>query len=130
MQRDSLIPLFSFHCMGQAFTPVFPFPLLCRKAVYIKVQRVSLHHEFRNLQHGETPGWTGGENGGGHFGSYSSAQEFVFGPLCTVALARVIGLAVVALLAGFFLHHFIFTPSCNQVRNVIAWIESLSKYHH
>lgn len=36
---------------------------------------------------------------------------------CTVALATVMGLVIVALVAGFLLHFVMFPPSCNQVRN-------------
>lgn len=36
---------------------------------------------------------------------------------CAVALATMMGFVIVALVAGFILHLFMFTPSCNQVRN-------------
>ena len=39
---------------------------------------------------------------------------------CAVALATMMGLVIVALVAGFSLHLYMFTPSCNQVRNT-SW---------
>lgn len=36
---------------------------------------------------------------------------------CVVALATVMGLVIVAVVAGFILHVFMFASSCNKVRN-------------
>lgn len=36
--------------------------------------------------------------------------------MCAVALPTVVGLVIVALVVGFILHFFMFTPSCSQVK--------------